>query len=165
MVLSVIWPVSPDGIVLFCILSGIFWSFPDGLDCDFHKMGNFEEIFHKKFCCFKKLSYICSPKWKGNNNRGVAQLVSASGLGPEGPVFESQYPDNLPKQLLEIQVVAFFFWSYPGLLNEVIFGGYYNTLLCQIFWEGINTNLSAHILLVYAFLATFMGTKGLSKAP
>ena len=30
---------------------------------------------------------------KGNSNRGVAQLASASGLGPEGPVFESQYPD------------------------------------------------------------------------
>ena len=28
------------------------------------------------------------------NNRGVAQLASASGLGPEGPVFESQYPDS-----------------------------------------------------------------------
>ena len=27
------------------------------------------------------------------NIRGVAQLASASGLGPEGPVFESQYPD------------------------------------------------------------------------
>ena len=27
--------------------------------------------------------------------RGVAQLASASGLGPEGPVFESQYPDKL----------------------------------------------------------------------
>ena len=27
-------------------------------------------------------------------NRGVAQLASASGLGPEGPVFESRYPDN-----------------------------------------------------------------------
>ena len=42
------------------------------------------------------------------NNRGVAQLASASGLGPEGPVFESQYPD-FRKQLLGIQVVAFFF--------------------------------------------------------
>ena len=31
---------------------------------------------------------------KGNHNRGVAQLASASGLGPEGPVFESQYPDH-----------------------------------------------------------------------
>ena len=30
--------------------------------------------------------------------RGVAQLASASGLGPEGPVFESQYPD-FKKQL------------------------------------------------------------------
>ena len=36
----------------------------------------------------------------------MAQLVSASGLGPEGPVFESQYPDEIQKQLLEIQVVA-----------------------------------------------------------
>ena len=42
------------------------------------------------------------------NNRGVAQLASASGLGPEGPVFESQYPDIIQKQLSEIQVVAFF---------------------------------------------------------
>ena len=41
-----------------------------------------------------------------NDNRGVAQLASASGLGPEGPVFESQYPD-LQKQLSEIQMVAF----------------------------------------------------------
>ena len=29
------------------------------------------------------------------NTRGVAQLASASGLGPEGPVFESLYPDFL----------------------------------------------------------------------
>ena len=35
---------------------------------------------------------------KGNTNWGVAQLASASGLGPEGPVFESQYPD-FKKQL------------------------------------------------------------------
>ena len=35
---------------------------------------------------------------KGKHNRGVAQLASASGLGPEGPVFESQYPD-LQRQL------------------------------------------------------------------
>ena len=33
------------------------------------------------------------PNERETNNRGVAQLVSASGLGPEGPVFESQYPD------------------------------------------------------------------------
>ena len=38
---------------------------------------------------------------KGNSNRGVAQLASASGLGPEGPVFESQYPDILPKEPAE----------------------------------------------------------------
>ena len=42
------------------------------------------------------------------NNRGVAQLASASGLGPEGPVFESQYPDIFRKQLLGFQVVVFF---------------------------------------------------------
>ena len=50
----------------------------------------------------------------------MAQLVSASGLGPEGPVFESQYPDKNSKQLLEIQVVAFSFG------NDAIFSGYYN---------------------------------------
>ena len=37
--------------------------------------------------------------------RGVAQLASASGLGPEGPVFESQYPDL---KRLTIQVSLFF---------------------------------------------------------
>ena len=35
--------------------------------------------------------------------RGVAQLASASGLGPEGPVFESQYPDIQAKKLTENQ--------------------------------------------------------------
>ena len=45
---------------------------------------------------------------KGKHNRGVAQLASASGLGPEGPVFESQYPDLQEKQLSGIQTVAFF---------------------------------------------------------
>ena len=48
--------------------------------------------------------YLCSPIPRCHdginpcnrgtaNIRGVAQLASASGLGPEGPVFESQYPD------------------------------------------------------------------------
>ena len=40
--------------------------------------------------------------------RGVAQLASASGLGPEGPVFESQYPDNLTRKLTDFQWVSFF---------------------------------------------------------
>ena len=40
------------------------------------------------------------------NNRGVAQLASASGLGPEGPVFESQYPDF--KRQLSIDGCLFF---------------------------------------------------------
>ena len=35
----------------------------------------------------------------------MAQLASASGLGPEGPVFESQYPDL---KRLTIQVDLFF---------------------------------------------------------
>ena len=38
------------------------------------------------------------------NNRGVAQLASASGLGPEGPVFESQYPD---KRVVDFQLLFF----------------------------------------------------------
>ena len=38
---------------------------------------------------------------KGKHNRGVAQLASASGLGPEGPVFESQYPDNVENDYLK----------------------------------------------------------------
>ena len=54
------------------------------------------------------MSIFAVPNETGITIRGVAQLVSASGLGPEGPVFESQYPDTNPKQLLEIQVVAFF---------------------------------------------------------
>ena len=40
------------------------------------------------------------------NNRGVAQLASASGLGPEGPVFESQYPD---KGAVDFQLLFFLF--------------------------------------------------------
>ena len=38
--------------------------------------------------------------------RGVAQLASASGLGPEGPVFESQYPD---KGAVDFQLLFFLF--------------------------------------------------------
>lgn len=40
----------------------------------------------------------------------MAQLASASGLGPEGPVFESQYPD-LIKNLLIFQQVFLSFCS------------------------------------------------------
>ena len=43
---------------------------------------------------------------RGTNNRGVAQLASASGLGPEGPVFESQYPD---KGAVDFQLLFFLF--------------------------------------------------------
>ena len=40
------------------------------------------------------------------STRGVAQLASASGLGPEGPVFESQYPDKIQEQPSDSQMVA-----------------------------------------------------------
>ena len=50
----------------------------------------------------------------------MAQLVSASGLGPEGPVFESQYPDKIQKQLLESQVVAFFLYLHSVIYSEMI---------------------------------------------
>ena len=44
------------------------------------------------------------------NIRGVAQLASASGLGPEGPVFESQYPD--------IETETDFESQYPDIETE-----------------------------------------------
>ena len=58
------------------------------------------------------------------NNRGVAQLVSASGLGPEGPVFESQYPDILQKRLLEIKWPLFLLYLQyhdTGKRNREVF--------------------------------------------
>ena len=51
------------------------------------------KIFQKSFALLFFLSIFAVPNERETNNRGVAQLVSASGLGPEGPVFESQYPD------------------------------------------------------------------------
>ena len=42
----------------------------------------------------EKAVYLQSHFGVAGWNRGVAQLASASGLGPEGPVFESRYPDN-----------------------------------------------------------------------
>ena len=54
------------------------------------------------------MSIFAIPNEGNQNNRGVAQLVSASGLGPEGPVFESQYPDILAKKLTDFQWVSFF---------------------------------------------------------
>ena len=59
-----------------------------------------------------EVKIFCLPlqsQMKGKHNRGVAQLASASGLGPEGPVFESQYPDILPKELTDFQWVLFLF--------------------------------------------------------
>ena len=51
-----------------------------------------------------EVKIFCLPlqsQMKGKHNRGVAQLASASGLGPEGPVFESQYPDNVKNDYLK----------------------------------------------------------------
>ena len=48
----------------------------------------------KSFALLFFLSIFAVPNERETNNRGVAQLASASGLGPEGPVFESQYPDK-----------------------------------------------------------------------
>ena len=66
--------------------------------------------FEKSFALLFFVPIFAVPNERETNNRGVAQLASASGLGPEGPVFESQYPDLNQKQLLEFQVVAFFFF-------------------------------------------------------
>ena len=52
------------------------------------------KIFKKSFALLFFLSIFAVPNERETNNRGVAQLASASGLGPEGPVFESQYPDK-----------------------------------------------------------------------
>ena len=46
----------------------------------------------QKFLVIFKKWLIFAVSFEGT--RGVAQLASASGLGPEGPVFESQYPDK-----------------------------------------------------------------------
>lgn len=45
----------------------------------------------------------------------MAQLASASGLGPEGPVFESQYPDSRADD--SSRVVRFFCPLPPGTPN------------------------------------------------
>ena len=58
------------------------------------------EFFLQKSLEVKIFYLPLQSQTKGKHNRGVAQLASASGLGPEGPVFESQYPDKIQKQLL-----------------------------------------------------------------
>ena len=45
----------------------------------------------------------------------MAQLASASGLGPEGPVFESQYPDSRADD--SSRIVRFFSPLPPGTPN------------------------------------------------
>ena len=45
----------------------------------------------------------------------MAQLASASGLGPEGPVFESQYPDSEADD--SSRIIRFFCPLQPGTSN------------------------------------------------
>ncbi len=59
------------------------------------------KIFSKNIAFFLENKKIVLPlhplyerKARSLNNRGVAQLVSASALGAEGPPFESEYPDK-----------------------------------------------------------------------
>ena len=48
----------------------------------------------------------------------MAQLASASGLGPEGPVFESQYPDFSEAAITKDG--CFFFYYFPGPGSGII---------------------------------------------
>ena len=51
--------------------------------------------------------------------RGVAQLASASGLGPEGPVFESQYPDKNKKRTDHETRPLFICFDYCSLKHRL----------------------------------------------
>ena len=62
------------------------------------------KIFTKSFGLSKNRRIFAVPN---EGTRGVAQLASASGLGPEGPVFESQYPDIQQKPAENQQVFSF----------------------------------------------------------
>ena len=62
--------------------------------------------FSKKVLHFYFFDVYLQSQMRETNNRGVAQLASASGLGPEGPVFESQYPD---KRAVDFQLLFFLF--------------------------------------------------------
>ena len=68
-----IYALKPQGFRAFFVAL----SDADGVKCK----KKFADLFFRRIFAVPK------------DNRGVAQLVSASGLGPEGPVFESQYPD------------------------------------------------------------------------
>ena len=65
---------------------------------------------HQKSFGIPKKQCIFAFLLKGKNTRGVAQLASAPGLGPGGPVFESLYPDNILKRLSKnYKILAVFF--------------------------------------------------------
>lgn len=48
----------------------------------------------------------------------MAQLASASGLGPEGPVFESQYPDKTAVRDYSPTAV-FIFYAITGIMGHL----------------------------------------------
>ena len=59
-----------------------------------------------------RLSRPSAPRRSGGRLlRGVAQLASASGLGPEGRVFESHHPDE-KKSLADARLFPFTPFSY-----------------------------------------------------
>ena len=68
----------------------------------------------------------------------MAQLASASGLGPEGPVFESQYPDSRGKLkrfssfFIFLSPAAFSPSASPWVLLAFVFG----TVLCPPLLQG-----------------------------
>ena len=62
--------------------------------------------------------------------RGVAQLVSASALGAEGPPFESEYPDK--KELYE-SMTLFFVYDPSGLPGRTATGKG-----CKIYRRGVS---------------------------
>ena len=65
------------------------------------------------------MSIFAVPNKRETNNRGVAQLASASGLGPEGPVFESQYPDIIKNDYLKSSGRFFCYHHIPK--REILF--------------------------------------------
>ena len=78
-----------------------------GTLCVVERFSNIKcKILNKNFAL---LFFRCIFAVPNEGTRGVAQLASASGLGPEGPVFESQYPDIQIKKLTDFQWVSFYF--------------------------------------------------------
>lgn len=64
-----------------------------------NKIGKSKGTCKVRYCdknTYNRLSYLLKTLLK-KSIRGVAQMASASGLGPEGPGFKSQHPDQVNK--------------------------------------------------------------------